>query len=201
MRPAVPFMPTRPLKPAGIRIDPPPSPPDAIATRPPATAAELPPDEPPAVFPCFQGLWQMPWRRLTLTLRPPNSEAKVRPTGFAPPCSTTRLIIVPVWVAVRSLKTSEASVAGHPSTESSSFTPNGTPPKGCETSAASARARAPSGSRNVKALRSLASMAASEASSSSTGERSPLRKASTSEQASPVQGVSGMEAEGRGVAS
>ena len=136
MRPAVPFMPTRPLNPAGIRIDPPPSPPDAIATRPPATAAELPPDEPPAVFPCFQGLWQMPWRRLTLTLRPPNSEANVRPTGFAPPCSTTRLIIVPVWVAVRSLKTSEASVAGHPSTESSSFTPNGTPPKGCVTSAA-----------------------------------------------------------------
>src|SRR3954447_25195938 len=36
-------------------------------------------------------------------------------------------------------------------------------------------------------------MAASVASSSSTGERSPDRKASTREQASPVQGASGMD--------
>jgi hypothetical protein len=70
--------------------------------------------------------------------------------------------------------------------------PVGTPPKGSDTSAAAAAARARSGSTWEKALRSLASMAASVASSSSFGDRSPARKASTSEQASPVQGVSVM---------
>ena len=56
MRPKVPLSPTRPVKPAGIRIDPPPSPPVAIVTSPPATAAALPPDDPPGVRPCIHGL-------------------------------------------------------------------------------------------------------------------------------------------------
>jgi acyl-CoA thioesterase len=90
------------------------------------------------------------------------------------------------------LNTNDASVAGHPATLSSSFTPVGTPPNGSETSAAAAAARARSGSTNDTALISLASMAASTASSSSAGERSPDRKASTSEQASPNHGVSVM---------
>src|SRR6187551_518367 len=88
MRPAVPFIPTRPLKPAGMRIEPPPSPPDAMDTSPPATAEELPPDDPPAVAPWRHGLWQTPCSLLMLMLRPPNSEANVSPTGFAPPSST-----------------------------------------------------------------------------------------------------------------
>ena len=100
MRPAVPFIPTRPLKPAGMRIDPPPSPPLAIVTSPPATADDEPPDDPPAVFPCCHGLWQTPWRRLTLTFRPPNSLASVRPTGVTPPPSSRRWTIVLVNVAV-----------------------------------------------------------------------------------------------------
>src|SRR4051794_29434589 len=90
IRPAVPFIPSRPQNPAGMRIDPPPSPPDAIVTRPPATAADEPPDEPPAVRPCRHGLWHVPCRRLVDTLRPPNSEASVWPTGTMPPCSIIR---------------------------------------------------------------------------------------------------------------
>ena len=68
--------------------------------------------------------------------------------------------------------------------------PIGTPPNGSETSAEAAADRALSGSRWLKQLSSLPSMAANVASSSSAGDRSPDRKASTSEQASPSQGES-----------
>ena len=50
-------------------------------------------------------------------------------------------------------------------------------------------------SRKPNAFRSLAATAATVASSSSTGERSPDRKASTSEHASPSQGVSAIGAD------
>ncbi len=145
MRPAVPFMPSSPQNPAGMRIDPPPSPPEAMVTRPPATAAELPADDPPAVRPCCHGLWVTPLSLVTLTLSPPNSLAVVCPTGTAP-AAWMRCIMVEVNVARRSANTSDASVAGHPSTESSSFTPIGTPPKGCDTSADAAASRARSSS-------------------------------------------------------
>ncbi len=91
MRPAVPFMPTRPLNPAGIRIDPPPSPPVAMLTRPPATAAELPPDDPPAVRSGFHGFPVTPLSLLTLMFRPPNSEAVHSPTGTAPASTRRRM--------------------------------------------------------------------------------------------------------------
>src|SRR5438477_10414995 len=84
IRPAVPFMPTRPQKPAGMRIDPPPSPPVARGTRPPATAAADPAEDPPVVLVAFQGLPVTPCRRLTLTFRPPNSLAVVWPTSTPP---------------------------------------------------------------------------------------------------------------------
>src|SRR3954447_10869918 len=94
MRPAVPFMPTRPQKPAGIRMEPPPSPPVAMVTRPPATADEEPPDEPPAVRPCCHGLWQVPCSLLVDTLSPPNSDARHCPIGLMPPMSRRRLTCV-----------------------------------------------------------------------------------------------------------
>ena len=49
IRPNVAFSPNNPVKPAGIRIDPPPSPPVQIGSRPPAMDAADPPDEPPGV--------------------------------------------------------------------------------------------------------------------------------------------------------
>ena len=45
---------------AGIRIDPPWSPPIAMSTSPAATSAALPEDDPPALYPIRCGLWQGP---------------------------------------------------------------------------------------------------------------------------------------------
>ena len=81
-------------------------------------------------------------------------------------------------------------MSGQPSTWSSSLMPAGTPPKGLVRSARSAAARARSGSRKEKQFRSLDPMASSVACSSSLGERSPARNASTRELASPSHGVS-----------
>ena len=192
MRPTVPFMPTSPVKPAGIRIEPPPSPPVAMVTRPPATAAALPPDDPPAVRVGSHGLPVVPLSLVTDTLSPPNSLAVVWPIRLAPPRRRSRSTMVLSWVAVRSLKTREAAVSGQPATESSSLTPMGTPPNGSEVSAPRADSSARSASMWEKALSVLASIAASDASTSSTGDRSPDRNASTREQVSPSHGLSTM---------
>jgi hypothetical protein len=77
MRPYVDFKPNRPVKPAGMRIDPPPSPPVAMLHSPPATAAAEPPDEPPGVRSGFHGLRVTPRRFVRVTLTPPNSLAVV----------------------------------------------------------------------------------------------------------------------------
>ncbi len=54
------LMPTSPQHAAGIRMEPMPSLPCAAATIPEATAAALPPDEPPGVRSWSHGLWVMP---------------------------------------------------------------------------------------------------------------------------------------------
>ena len=64
-----------------MRIEPPPSPPLAMGTRPPATAAADPPDHPPTVLAGCHGLPVMPCSLVMLTLSPPNSLAVVWPTG------------------------------------------------------------------------------------------------------------------------
>ncbi|CAB4570977.1 unannotated protein [freshwater metagenome] len=84
MRPNVAFRPTKPVNPAGIRMDPPPSPAVANVTRPPATAAALPPEEPPGVRPCRHGLCVAPFSTVRVTFTPPNSLAVVRPASTAP---------------------------------------------------------------------------------------------------------------------
>ena len=127
-----------------------------------------------------------------VTLTPPNSDAVVCPASTAPPRSRIRWTIVDVAVAISSAKAPTPWVYGHPATSSSSLTPIGTPPNGMETSATPAAVAARSRSRWLKAFSGLASIAVNTASSSSTGERSPRRKASTSEQASPVHGRSPM---------
>ncbi len=53
-------MPNRPQQEAGIRIDPPPSPAEAIGTMPAATAAADPPLDPPGEQSVFQGFLQGP---------------------------------------------------------------------------------------------------------------------------------------------
>jgi hypothetical protein len=60
IRPRDGFSPTRPHMLAGIRMEPAPSPPLATATIPPATAAALPPLEPPGDRDVSQRLWVGP---------------------------------------------------------------------------------------------------------------------------------------------
>src|ERR1700723_3602449 len=122
---------------------------------------------------------------------PPNSLAGVWPTNTAP-ASFNRAVMVPSWSAISSFRTRDASVWGQPLTGSSSLTPMGTPPKGSETSAAAAVARACSSSMKHTAFSEDAPMAVSEASRASVGEMVPARNASTSEHASSIHGWSVM---------
>ncbi len=66
-----------PVNPAGMRMDPPPSDPVAMGSSPPATAAAVPPDEPPGVCSSPQGLRVVPCRRVCVQFTPPNSLAVV----------------------------------------------------------------------------------------------------------------------------
>ena len=56
VRPRVGFRPKNPQADEGMRIEPPPSPPEAIGTMRAATAAPDPPEEPPGVRSVSQGL-------------------------------------------------------------------------------------------------------------------------------------------------
>src|SRR5689334_8688774 len=72
-----------------MRIDPPPSVPIVNGPSPPATAAALPPDDPPGVIFVFHGLRVMPVSGLSVTPFQPNSGVVVLPTITAP-CSRSR---------------------------------------------------------------------------------------------------------------
>src|ERR1051325_3288195 len=137
IRPAVPFIPPSPQNPAGMRIEPPPSPPVASVAKPPATAAAEPPDEPPAVRDGFHGFPVTPCSLLMLTFKPPNSLDVVCPTNTAP-LARSRVTIVESYDPMRSRNTRDASLYGQPATGSSSFTRSGSPPQGCCTSARAA---------------------------------------------------------------
>src|SRR3546814_1747681 len=84
MRPWLGFIPTRPLNPAGMRVDPPPSLAVPHGMSPAATAAAVPPDDPPGVRLGSHGLRVMPHARVLVKLRVPNSGAAVLPIGTAP---------------------------------------------------------------------------------------------------------------------
>src|SRR5205823_3644172 len=60
-RPYVGLRPTTPQQAAGSRIEPPVSLPRAPTTKPAATAAAEPLEEPPAAWPRFHGFWTSPW--------------------------------------------------------------------------------------------------------------------------------------------
>src|ERR1700722_8446914 len=64
MRPNVALRPSSPVKPAGMRMDPPPSPPVQMGNRPPETEAAEPPDEPPGVRSRSYGLEVAPCSRV-----------------------------------------------------------------------------------------------------------------------------------------
>ena len=124
------FIPTTPQHDAGMRIEPPRSLPSAIATMPEATAAALPPEEPPAESPGFQGLRVAPKRAFSVTGRRPSSGVFVLPTMIAP-ASRRRRTWALSWSAIQSPNALLPSLVGMPSVaESRSLMPMGTPQSG-----------------------------------------------------------------------
>src|SRR5688572_25988683 len=84
VRPRVGLSPKIPQHDAGMRIDPPPSPPPAIGTIPAATAAADPPLEPPLVRATSQGLRVGPNSSGSVNGVRPNSGVFVFPTMITP---------------------------------------------------------------------------------------------------------------------
>src|SRR4051794_27138289 len=83
-RPRLGFSPTRPQKEAGLRIEPPPSPPCAIGTMPAAAAAAPPPVDPAVDRAGSQGLRVMPERTDLVSAASPSSDEAVRPRLIKP---------------------------------------------------------------------------------------------------------------------
>src|SRR5436190_4642559 len=130
MRPWLALWPTSPVNEAGMRIDPPPS--DAVPNGmiPAATAADVPPLEPPGVFVTSQGFRVMPNSLVLVKLSVPNSGLAVLPTGTAP-AARKRATFKSSWGSgPRSENGIEPNDVGMPSQCSRSFTPNGTPASG-----------------------------------------------------------------------
>src|SRR5262249_40044697 len=76
--------PVIPQQEAGMRMEPPMSSPKAMVQSPAATAAPLPPLEPPGVQPAFQGFWVGGKSSLTVPTEPPSSGVCVLPMTAAP---------------------------------------------------------------------------------------------------------------------
>ena len=92
------LMPTSPQLDAGMRIEPPPSTARATGTMAAATAAALPPEEPPGVWSRLQGLRATPNASLSVNGHRHSSGTLVLPTSSAP--------------AARRRRTGSASVGG-----------------------------------------------------------------------------------------
>ena len=148
-----------PVKPQGIRIDPPPSVPSPIGPRPAAIAAAAPELLPPGVHSRFQGLRVMPLKGLSPNAFQPYSGMVVLPRMTAP-VSLSRATggassshgwsgfvrVEPRSVGQPRVKNRSLMVTGTPSSR-----PTGSP--FCQrASEARADLSAPSGSRRVKAL-------------------------------------------------
>ena len=161
MRPWLGLNPTRPQNPARMRVEPPPSLAVAAGTRPAATAAALPPLDPPAVRPVSHGLRAVPNTLVRVRVSVPNSGAAVLPIGTAPAARRRATWIESAATSPRPAKASEPWDVGLPAQSSRSFTPIGTPANG-------------PGSRPAATAASTASAAAC-ASPSSTWTNAPRR--------------------------
>ena len=80
-----------PVKPAGMRIEPPPSEPTCSTPMPSAAATAAPPLEPPGVLLVSQGLRVMPVSAQSVTAFQPSSGVVVLPISTAP-CSRRRAV-------------------------------------------------------------------------------------------------------------
>src|SRR5829696_2940685 len=100
-------MPTSPENPAGMRVDPPPSEAVPIGTMPAATAAAVPPDEPPGVRVTSHGFRVTPHAFVFVKLSVPNSGGAVFPTGTAPAARSRATWIESAATAPRPLNGSD----------------------------------------------------------------------------------------------
>ncbi len=156
-----------------MRVEPPPSLAVAAGTRPAATAAALPPLEPPGVRSVSHGLRAVPKTLVRVKLSVPNSGAAVLPIGTAPAARRRATWTESSVTGPRPAKASDPCEVGMPAQSSRSLTPIGTPANGpgsrpaataASTAAAAWRARASSTWTNAPS-RSLPPATAARASS------------------------------------
>ena len=128
-RPREGLSPTRPQADAGMRSDPPPSPPCPTGTIPAATAAALPPLDPPTPRSGSQGLRVGPQARGSVNGSSPNSGVLVLPTGTNPaPRSRVKRWLSWSAVCPSALRSRFPWCKGAPAREPSrSFATTGTP--------------------------------------------------------------------------
>src|SRR5262245_46321469 len=130
MRPNDGLWPTSPQKPAGVRVEPPPSLAVANGTMPAATALADPPLDPPGVRVGSHGLRVTPHALDAVYAHVPNSGAAVLPTGTAPAARNRATWIASASAGGPPLNHNDPWLVGIPSQSSRSLTPNGTPASG-----------------------------------------------------------------------
>ena len=161
-----------------MRSEPPPSLPCASGTMPAATAAALPPDEPPGVRVVSHGLRVGPKRRPSVTGRIPYSGIVVVPTTTAPAARSRRTTL---WscVGARVARQRRAARQAQAGDRAVAFTATGTPASGRRSPGAIGRrggARAVGVDVDERAEGgSSASIRASASSMSSAARTSPAR--------------------------
>src|ERR1700733_8176173 len=118
-----------PHRAAGWRIDPPVSVPMAHGARPAATAAALPPDEPPGTRRRSQGLSAGPKPEFSFEDPIANSSWLVLPRSGAPAAASLATTVA-VYGGRYPSRIFEPDWLGTPSVQNKSLTANGTPPSG-----------------------------------------------------------------------
>ena len=158
-----------------MRIEPRPSEPVPNPTRPAATAAAVPPLDPPGVRATSQGLRVTPKASLSVQGQIVSSGTWVLPITIAPASRSRRTISLSA--AAGCLITAVPKHVGSPATSWSSLIATGTPysgrPSRSPSASASARARSAKTTRNALSRGFRCSMRSRHASTSSRGETSP----------------------------
>lgn len=162
-----------------------------------ATAAALPPDEPPAVRVVSQGLREVPWTP-SVVPKMHNSGTFVSPTTTAP-AARNRATVTWSWSAGVSGVAAEPTRLDSPVTGRLSFTATGTPARGSSarsaraaTSSASARAASARTTRNAPIRPSSRSIRARCSATTSRGvTRFSRTAAAISAAVRPIQLVTG----------
>jgi hypothetical protein len=173
------LMPTSPQLEAGMRMEPPPSAARATGTMAEATAAALPPEEPPGVWSRLQGLREAPKASLSVNGHRPSSGTLVLPTSSAP-ASRKRRTSSSSAAAGSGPVAAEPLRVGHPARSMLSLTATGTPARGSRPrSSRPSRARASAltssvlSSRNAPSRPSRAAIRSRCSSSTSVGAARP----------------------------